>query len=115
MKTDKKTITGIFAATAMLMIILNTIKVNYKKWLPVSLIIASTLMFLIAASPGHLDIYYKSVSLSIVNGVTVLQKEYGPWHSLYLYYLLLYFASMIAAIAASWAMVAPGERISSTR
>ena len=54
-------------------------------------------VFLIAASPGYFDIYYKSVTLEHTNGMSVLKKEYGPWHCVYLYYLLSYFALMIAA------------------
>lgn len=89
---------SVFLPLAMLMIILNTVKLSYKKWLPIVLIVISILVFLVTASPGYLDIYYKSVSLEVVNGATVLQKEYGPWHSLYLYYLVLYFASMVVTI-----------------
>lgn len=51
-----------------------------------------------AASPGYLDIYYKEVTLVVEDGVSVLKKVYGPWHSLYLFYLLLYFTAMVAVI-----------------
>lgn len=51
-----------------------------------------------AASPGILTIYYKQVSLSQVNRVTMLNKVYGPWHALYLYYLLDYFAATVAVL-----------------
>ena len=56
------------------------------------------MVFLIAASPGYLPIYYKEVTLETVNGVSVLNKTYGPLHSVYLVYLLSYFGSMIAVI-----------------
>ena len=56
-------------------------------------------VFLISASPGYLDIYYKEVSLSTIRGATVLEKVYGPWHSVYLFYLLGYFGVTAAAIA----------------
>jgi len=52
-------------------------------------------VFLIAASPGWLDIYYKSVTLENIGGVSVLNKEYGSWHSIYLFYLLGHFTFMI--------------------
>jgi len=84
---------------SMLMIILNTVGLRYRKWLPGALALVSGAVFLVAASPGYLEIYYKAVSLGTVNGVTVLQKEYGPWHSLYLFYLLAYFGGMIGVIA----------------
>ena len=56
-------------------------------------------MFFIAASPGYSDIYYKDVTLNHVNGVTVLDKVYGSWHSVYLFYLVLYFSVMIFCTA----------------
>ncbi|MBQ8000866.1 MAG: hypothetical protein IJ298_06540 [Ruminococcus sp.] len=89
---------SVFLPLSMFMIIINTCKIRYKKWLPALLLTISTFVFLVAASPGYLDIYYKSVTLTTINGVTVLDKVYGPWHSLYLYYLLIYFSAMIIAI-----------------
>lgn len=62
------------------------------------LLCITTFAFGIAATPGYSDIYYQSVSLKTVNGMTVLDKVYGPWHSIYLYYLLLYYAMIIGAI-----------------
>lgn len=89
---------SVFLPLAMLMIILNVSNIKYKKWLPTALFCLSGLIFLIAASPGILDIYYKEVSFRIVNGVATLEKVYGPLHPLYLVYLLSYFAAMVAAI-----------------
>lgn len=48
---------------------------------------ASIIMYICVLSTGYCDIYYKSVSLSNVNGVSVLVKEYGPMHTVY--YILL--------------------------
>ena len=90
---------SVFLPFAMLMIILEAAAVKCKKWLPAALLLVSLGVFLVAASPGYLDIYYKEVSLHSANGVAVLDKVYGPWHKLYFYYLFLYFAAMIAATA----------------
>ncbi|MBQ6626424.1 MAG: hypothetical protein IIX27_03950 [Ruminococcus sp.] len=83
---------------AMLMIIQNSCNIKFNKYFTSLLIIVSIIVFLIAASPGYLDIYYKSVELGSVNGATVLVKEYGSWHCVYLFYLLSYFSAMIATI-----------------
>ena len=58
----------------------------------------AAVVFLIAASPGLLDIYYKEVSFEVVNGVSTLVKVYGPLHPLYLFYLLGYFSAMVTVI-----------------
>ena len=86
---------------SMLMIILSVCKINCRKWVPLLLICFSAFVLFVAMSPGYLDIYYKEVSLDIVDGVSSLQKVYGPWHFLYYVYLFSYFGLMIFAIAFS--------------
>lgn len=89
---------SVFLPLSMLMIILNVTNTPYKKHLPVSLFCIAFAVFLITASPGILDIYYKEVSFKVVNGVSTLVKVYGPLHPMYLFYLLGYFATMVAVI-----------------
>lgn len=89
---------SVFLPISMLMIILNVTNTPYKKILPHALICLAFILFLIAASPGILPIYYKDVSFEVVNGVSTLQKVYGPLHPLYLVYLLGYFAAMVTVI-----------------
>ena len=89
---------SVFLPMSMLMIILDVTKLRYQKWLPGALLGLGVVTFLIAASPGYLDIYYREVTLEILDGASVLRKEYGPWHCLYLFYLLGYFAAMVAVI-----------------
>ena len=89
---------SVFLPFAMLMIILTVTNTRCKKWISAALFALATLVFLIAGSPGILDIYYKEVSFQIVDGVGMLVKVYGPLHPLYLFYLLGYFAAMVAII-----------------
>ena len=89
---------SVFLPLAMLMIILNITNTRTKRWVPISLFSLAVVVFLIAASPGILPIYYKEVSFEIINGVSTLVKDYGPLHPLYLVYLLGYFSAMIAVV-----------------
>lgn len=89
---------SVFLPLAMLMIILNITNTRTKRWVPISLFSLAVVVFLIAASPGILPIYYKEVSFEVVNGISTLVKVYGPLHPLYLVYLLGYFSAMIAVI-----------------
>ncbi len=89
---------SVFLPFSMYMIILNTVKINCKRWVIGLLLGISGVVFLVAASPGYLYIYYKEVYLETVNGFSTLKKVYGPLHSLYLVYLVGYFAAMIYAI-----------------
>lgn len=83
---------------SMFMIILEVSRLRYTKRVLFLLVPISVFVFLVAASPGYLDIYYESVRLENINGVSVLEKDYGPWHQIYLFYLISYFAVMIAII-----------------
>ncbi len=89
---------SVFLPLSMFMITLNTIKVKCKRWVVLLLLGISGLVFLVAASPGYLGIYYKEVHLITVNGFSTLEKVYGPLHSLYLVYLVGYFSAMVCAI-----------------
>lgn len=89
---------SVFLPVSMLMIILNASGLKYKKWLWIPLVCLGVAVFFVAASPGYLDIYYKDVELVTKNNVSVLDKEYGSWHMLYLFYLIGYFIAMMAAV-----------------
>ena len=102
---------SVFLPMFMLMIILRACGMKRKRWLTGLLLGMGVAVFLVAASPGYLDIYYRCVSLEQVGGVSVLVKEYGSWHCLYLIYLLSYFATMIAVIAfATWKKRMPSNK-----
>ena len=89
---------SVFLPMSMFLLILNVSKIRYKKWLPGILLAISTIVFLIAASPGYSTVYYQEVTLSFKNGAAVLNKVYGPLHCIYLYYLLGYFTLMVVTI-----------------
>ncbi|MBR3843884.1 MAG: hypothetical protein IKM39_00075 [Clostridia bacterium] len=89
---------SVFLPLAMLMILLKVTNTPYKNRLPVILFTVAGVVFLMAASPGILDIYYREVSFAVVNNVSKLVKVYGPLHPLYLFYLLGYFAAMVTVI-----------------
>lgn len=89
---------SVFLPVAMLLIILDATHLNHQKRLWWMLVGLGVPVFLIAASYPYSDIYYKSVELITVNGVSVLEKVYGTWHSFYMVYLIGYFAVMIAVV-----------------
>lgn len=89
---------SVFLPLAMLMIIMHVCNIRTKKWLTGTLLILAFVVFLVAASPGFLPIYYKEVSYAVVDGAAKLIKVYGPLHPLYLVYLLGYFGTMVAVI-----------------
>jgi len=89
---------SVFLPLSMLMILLKTTRLSLPKPIPPLLVAAALLVFLVTASPGILTIYYQEVSLISINGASALEKVYGPWHGLYLVYLLVYFSSIIGVV-----------------
>lgn len=83
---------------SMLMIILKACGLRRPKRLVAALLILAGVVFLVAASPGLLTIYYREVLMDTVHGATVLRKVYGPCHFFYAIYLAGYLLAMIAVI-----------------
>ena len=75
---------------------------NYKKWLNITLLFAAVVMFLIICTTGYLDWYYTDASIEVVEGATVLHKEYGVLHPTNLIYVISYFVAMIAVLCVSF-------------
>lgn len=90
---------GAFSMLVMLLIIYKVCQMRRRKWLMGCLIGVSVAMFALAASGDWLGLYYRSVSLEIVNGTTYLVKQYGPLHCLYALYLASYVVAMLLCIA----------------
>lgn len=82
----------------MLMTIMKVCQVNCSKRFVGVLIGISVIVFLIAASQGYTDWYYKEVSLVFVNGMAKIKKVYGTLHKLYFVYLFTYFGLMLGTI-----------------
>ncbi len=92
---------SVFLPLCMLIIIMNTCDLRIRPWVLGTLITVSVLVFLLAASGGYLQLYYKEVSVEYVGGVATLKKVYGPLHIVYFIYLFAYFGSMVGVIAHS--------------
>lgn len=88
-----------FSILVMLLIIYEVCQIRQRKWFKGLLVGISTAAFALAASGDWKGLYYISISLETVNGMTRLVKEYGPLHILYTLYLVLYLLLMIAIIA----------------
>ncbi len=90
---------GAFALLVMVLIIWDVCRMPKCRWLQMVLIGISVAAFALAASGDYLGLYYRSVALENINGMTHLVKEYGPLHRLYTLYLLGYILFMVGIIA----------------
>jgi len=87
-----------YLSLLMLLIVMDTCRIQRKKWMTNTLLAISTAAFLLAASGGWNDLYYEAVDIIQVNGMTRLVKDYGPLHALYPVYLLSYFLMMTGSV-----------------
>ena len=78
---------GVLVPVFMLFSTMKLCQVKVPKWLIATLTLASVVVLYFAFSVGHSTLYYKSVTLGTEKGMTVLLKEYGPMHSIYMFYL----------------------------
>ena len=89
---------GAFSILVMLYIIFDVCQIKKKKLITWILTAISITVFAIAASGDWLGLYYRALSLEVVNNSTRLVKDYGPLHSIYTIYLGSYVAIMLACI-----------------
>ena len=87
-----------YSMLAMLLIISEVCQMKKRKWAGILFISISTAAFLLAASGDWLGLYYASVDITSIGGMTKLVKEYGPLHILYTLYLLSYVLVMVGII-----------------
>ena len=91
----------VFLPLLLLKMILDLCNLKYKKWLLIILTVVSVAVLFLTLTPGIFTLYYKNVSVEILDGVTKLNRDHGPLYLLYYIYLLLYFAFMLIAIIQS--------------
>ena len=89
---------GAFSMLVMLLIIYDVSKLKRRRWMLHGAVTLSFAAFVLAASGDWLGLYYRSMSIESVNGMTLLVKEYGPLHGLYAIYLAAYVVIMLVII-----------------
>lgn len=89
---------GAFSILVMLLIVYDVCRMPKRRWFCGVLVGISIAAFALAASGDWLGLYYRSVSLEKINGMTILVKEYGPLHILYAAYLLSYMLLMAGIV-----------------
>ena len=90
---------SVFLPFCMFMSVADVCRIKIPKGVIAALLCVSAAVFVLAASPGYCDWYYKEVTLQIVDGTARLAKVYGKFHVVYLFYLLSYFVAMITTVS----------------
>ena len=88
----------VFLILCMFKIISKLCGFDHKRWVTYALICLGVLMYSMILTTGHLDWYYKNVTLTYVDGAAKLVKEYGILHPVYTVHIMLYFVAMLITI-----------------
>ena len=75
---------GCFLMLDVMFLVFSLCGVPLKRWMRVTLITVSCIIYLTALSIGYSTVFYKSVDLEVINGVGVLtNKKYGFTHYIF--------------------------------
>ncbi|MBO4573678.1 MAG: HD domain-containing protein [Clostridia bacterium] len=94
---------GCFLMLDVMFLVFSLCGVPFKRWIRVTFIIVSCLLYISALTIGHSDIFYVSVDLEVINGVGVLiNKKYGFIHYVFYAVAILYYVLTIGVIVYSF-------------
>ncbi len=78
--------------------ILYLCKIRFSKHLAFFFTLLSTIMYIFVLSIGHSKVFYSSVEIETVRGITTLKKTYGPVHTAFYGLIAIYFIISVGAI-----------------
>ncbi len=86
----------------LMLAVFSLCQIKLNRWVRTGLVILSTVVYLAALTMGQSGLFYENVTLGHSGGATVLAKEYGPMHTVFIVMVLAYFALSIGAIVFSY-------------
>ncbi len=90
---------GVFMPAFYFFMVLEICHINIKTYISAILLAIQCAIYGVVCTIGTNDLFYKNVSIDTVNGTTVLVREYGQLHGIYIVSMFLYLlASIVVAI-----------------
>ena len=93
---------GCYLPLAGLFLIFSICKIDLPKWAKFIMILFASCVYACALSAGYSPLFYKDYDITVKNGVTVLVKEYGPLHYLFLAEIGIFLSMTIFALVFGW-------------
>lgn len=91
-----------FLALFIMLAILDLCNIRLKKWMVTSFFLISTIVYASTITIGQTGIFYKSGRFVRENGYsTVVDKSYGPMHTVFIVMIILYFLIPLSAMVYS--------------
>lgn len=89
---------GCYLQLMIMLAVFSLCHIQLNRWIKTVFFTLSTVVFLSTLTPGSSGLFYKSLSFTRENGLSVLHKEYGPMHHVFLGMVVLYFVLSWSAI-----------------
>ena len=93
---------GCFNILMIMLTVFSLCDIQLPKWLKLMFAAITSGVFISALSIGSSDIFYKDITAEFSNGEIIVNKVYGPLHSVFYGMVFLYFALSIAAMVYSY-------------
>ena len=91
-----------FLQLFILLSITNVCQIELKKWMRTTLFAICSLVYAGSLTVGYSDSFYSDYDFKIVDGVSILDRQYGWMHTVYFGVVIALFLLGFAAIAYSW-------------
>ncbi|MBO6108657.1 MAG: HD domain-containing protein [Eubacterium sp.] len=82
---------GCFLSFFITMAICDICNINVKKWIKVLLILINMHLYMIVLTTEYTKLFYKEISFEKINNTVILNKVYGPYHSVFMILVFAYF------------------------
>lgn len=94
---------GSFLILIITLSILNLCQIKVPQWGRVAMFVSSTLVYLSALTVGDRTWFYRSCDFAVTDGVgRLVNKDYGPLHTVFVCLVMFYFAIGIAGMVYSF-------------
>ena len=93
---------GCFLCLFILLIVLDMCRINVPRWVKISLIMFTVIVYMSALTAGYSPIFYSETELVIKDDMPVIQKEYGIMHTVFYVMVIFYSLMSLAAIIFSF-------------
>jgi len=86
----------------LMLAVFSLCRIKLNRWIRTGLVLLSTVVYLSSLTIDFSPLFYESVSFRLVNGVAVLDKQYGIMHTVFYVMVIAYIEMSISAIVYSY-------------
>ena len=93
---------GCYALLLNMLLIFSLCDLKLSRELKAFFFTVSTGVYVCALTAGKSDLFYRSITMERVDGITILHKVYGPLHSVFIAMIFVYFVLSLAGMTYSY-------------